>query len=78
MKRRNFIAGAIGAALPTFSVNAQRSQRNAPLVGVIWIGTASAQFRSGSGRPFYGDFVSTVKVSISPLSTDILVMGRAR
>src|SRR3954451_22127886 len=44
MKRRNFIAGLVGAAASwPFSVAAQRSQRNVPLVGVISIGTASGQ-----------------------------------
>ena len=44
MKRRNFIAGLAGAAaLRPFASRAQRTQRSVPLVGVIWIGTASAQ-----------------------------------
>jgi putative ABC transport system substrate-binding protein len=44
MKRRNFIAGLIGAAaLCPFPGSAQRRQRNVPVVGIIWIGTASAQ-----------------------------------
>jgi putative tryptophan/tyrosine transport system substrate-binding protein len=44
MRRRNFVAGLAGAAvLRPFPGSAQRTQRNVPLVGVIWIGTASAQ-----------------------------------
>jgi putative tryptophan/tyrosine transport system substrate-binding protein len=44
MKRRNFIAGLAGAAaLRPFPSSAHRTQRNVPLVGVIWIGAASAQ-----------------------------------
>jgi len=45
MKRRNFIAGLVGAAaaLRPFRSLAQRPQRSVPLVGVIWIGAASAQ-----------------------------------
>jgi putative tryptophan/tyrosine transport system substrate-binding protein len=44
MKRRNFIAGLAGAvALRPFPGSAQRPQRNGPLVGVIWLGTASDQ-----------------------------------
>jgi putative tryptophan/tyrosine transport system substrate-binding protein len=44
MRRRDFIAGLAGAAtLRPIPGSAQRPQRNAPLVGVIWIGTASDQ-----------------------------------
>src|SRR6516165_635462 len=44
MKRRNFIAGLVSAAaLRPFSVGAQRAQRAVPVIGVIWIGTASDQ-----------------------------------
>jgi putative tryptophan/tyrosine transport system substrate-binding protein len=44
MRRREFIAGLAGAtALRPFASRAQRPQRNVPVVGVIWIGTASAQ-----------------------------------
>jgi hypothetical protein len=44
MKRRNFIAGLAGAwALRPNAVGAQRPQRNVPLVGVNWLGTASDQ-----------------------------------
>jgi putative ABC transport system substrate-binding protein len=44
MKRRNFIAGLVGTvSLRPFPGGAQRSQRNVPVVGIIWIGTASAQ-----------------------------------
>lgn len=44
MRRRDFIGGLAGAvALRPFSSRAQRPQRSVPLVGVIWIGTASAQ-----------------------------------
>src|SRR4051794_21636714 len=44
MKRRNFIAGLAGAAASRpFSGAAQRLQRSVPVVGVIWIGTTSAQ-----------------------------------
>jgi ABC-type uncharacterized transport system substrate-binding protein len=44
MKRRNFIAALASVAVlrPT-ATSAQRPQRNVPLVGVIWLGTASAQ-----------------------------------
>jgi putative tryptophan/tyrosine transport system substrate-binding protein len=44
MKRRNFIAALAGVAVlrPT-ATSAQRPQRNVPLVGVVWLGTASAQ-----------------------------------
>jgi ABC-type uncharacterized transport system substrate-binding protein len=44
MRRREFIAGIAGAcALRPNAVSAQRPQRNIPLVGLIWIGTASDQ-----------------------------------
>jgi len=44
MRRRNLIAALVGAALTRpIGINAQRSQRSVPLVGVIWIGNASAQ-----------------------------------
>ena len=44
MKRRNFIVTLAGvAALRPTATSAQRPQRNVPLVGVIWLGTASDQ-----------------------------------
>ena len=43
MKLRNFIAALAGvAALRPTATSAQRPQRNVPLVGVVWLGTASA------------------------------------
>ena len=43
MRRREFIAGLAGAALRPIPASAQRPQRSVPLIGVIWIGTASDQ-----------------------------------
>jgi hypothetical protein len=44
MRRREFITLVTGAAaLHPIASYAQRTQRNVPLVGVIWIGTASDQ-----------------------------------
>jgi putative tryptophan/tyrosine transport system substrate-binding protein len=44
MRRREFIAGIAGAwAIRPNAVSAQRPQRNIPVIGVIWIGSASAQ-----------------------------------
>ena len=44
MRRRGFIALVTGAAaLHPIASYAQRTQRSVPVVGVIWIGTASAQ-----------------------------------
>ena len=44
MRRRNFIAALAGVAMlrPT-ATSAQGPQRNVPLIGVVWLGTASDQ-----------------------------------
>jgi putative tryptophan/tyrosine transport system substrate-binding protein len=53
VRRRNFIVGLAGAAaLNSFSSRAQRLQRNLPLVGVIWLGSASDQINAGARDAF--------------------------
>jgi putative tryptophan/tyrosine transport system substrate-binding protein len=55
MRRRNFITLVTGAAaLHPIASHAQQTQRNVPLVGVIWIGTASDQNITVEHR-YFGD-----------------------
>src|SRR5437868_5617423 len=53
MKRRNFMAALAGVAvLRPAATNAQRPQRSVPLVGVIWVGTASAPISVSNREAF--------------------------
>jgi hypothetical protein len=79
MKRRNFIAELVGAAaLRPCPGSAQRPQRNVPLVGVIWIGTASAQIPVRVREAFLQGLRENGYAEGQSLRTDTLEMRQAR